>query len=140
MGRDNIVKKTRDVLKDLRQFGMVLAAILIVFGAIHFLKHRMILAQWFCGVGLFVLYLGLSAPGMLKNVYAVFLKAAHAIGWFNTRVILILIYYAILTPIAFIVRISGKDLLNEKIEKNISSYWAKRQSAKPTKEQLEKQF
>ena len=134
------MKKTRDELKDLRRFGIALAAILIVFGSIHFLKHRMILAQWFCGVGLIVLCVGLSAPGMLKNVYAVFLKAAHAIGWFNTRVILILIYYAILTPIAFIVRISGKDLLNEKLEKNISSYWAKRQLAKPTKEQLKKQF
>ena len=134
------MKKTRDELKDLRQFGMVLAAVLTVFGAIHFLKHRMILAQWFCGVVLIVLCLGLLAPGMLKNVYAVFLKAAHAIGWFNTRVILILIYYVILTPIAIIVRICGKDPLNRKIEKSASGYWSVRQSAKPVKEQLEKQF
>jgi hypothetical protein len=134
------VKKTRDELKDLRQFGIVLAAILIVFGAIHFLKHRTILAEWFCGAGLIVLCLGLLAPRRLKNVYAVFLKVAHAIGWFNTRVILILIYYAILTPIAVILRICGKDLLNRKIEKSVSSYWSVRQSAKPTKEQLERQF
>ena len=134
------MKKERNELKDLRQFGIALAVILIVSGAIHFLKHRMILSQWFCGVGLIVLCLGLLAPRMLKNVYAVFLKVAHAIGWFNTRVILILIYYAILTPIAFIVKMCGKDLLNKKLEKNISSYWVKRQSAKPTREQLEKQF
>ena len=134
------MKKTRDESKDLKQFGIVLAAILIVFGAIHFLKHRMILSQWFCSVGLIALCLGLAAPRMLKNVYAIFLKVAHAIGWFNTRVILILIYYAILTPIAIIVRICGKDLLDRKIEKSVSSYWAIRQSAKPTKEQLEKQF
>ena len=134
------MKKTRDELKNLRHFGIAFAVILIVFGAIHFLKHRMILSQWFCSVGLIVLCLGLLAPRMLRHVYAVFLKVAHAIGWFNTRVIIILIYYVILTPIALIVRIFGKDLLNRKIEKNISSYWAKRQSAKPTKEQLEKQF
>ena len=134
------MQKKRDELKDLRQFGIALAAMLTVFGAIHFLKQHTILAQWFCGVGLAILCIGLSAPRMLKHVYAVFLKVAHAIGWFNTRVILILIYYAILTPIALIVRISGKDLLNRRIEKNISSYWAIRQSAKPTKEQLEKQF
>jgi len=134
------MQKKRDESKDLRQFGMVLASILIVFGAIHFLKHHIILAQWFCGIGLIVLFLGVLAPRMLKNVYAVFLKVAHAIGWFNTRVILILIYYVVLTPIAIVVRICGKDLLNRKIEKSVSSYWSTRQSTKPTKEQLEKQF
>jgi len=134
------VKKKHDELKDLKQFGIVLAAILIIFGAIHFLKHRMILAQWFCGIGLIVLCIGLLAPRMLKNVYAIFLKVAHAIGWFNTRVILILIYYVILTPIALILGIFGKDLLSRKIEKSVSSYWAARQSTKPAKEQLKKQF
>ena len=74
------MKKKHDELKDLKQFGIVLAAILIIFGAIHFLKHRMILAQWFCGIGLIVLCIGLLAPRMLKNVYAIFLKVAHAIG------------------------------------------------------------
>ena len=134
------MQKKRDELKDLRQFGMVLAIISIVSGSIYFLKHRIILAQWFCGAGLVVLSLGLLAPRTLKHVYTVFLKAAHAIGWFNTRVILILIYYIVLTPIALVVKIFGKDLLNRKMDKNTSSYWAKRELVKPVKEELEKQF
>lgn len=134
------MQKKRDELKDLRQFGIVLAAILIVFGAIHFLKHRMVLTQWFCGVGLIVLCLGLLAPRMLKNVYVVFLKVAHVIGWFNTRAILIMIYFLIVTPIAMIMKIFGKDPLNRKIEKNISTYWIKRPVPKVVKEQMEKQF
>lgn len=134
------MQKKRDELKDLRQFEMVLAGLLVIFGTIHYMKHRLVLAQWFFGIGLAVFCIGLLGPRLLKPIYAIFLKVAHAIGWFNTRVILILIYYVILTPIALIVRIFGKDLLNRKIEKNISSYWATRQSAKPTREQLEKQF
>lgn len=134
------MKKTRDELKDLRQFGMVLAGILIVFGAIHFIKHRMIFTQWFCGVGLIVLCLGLLVPRMLKNVYTVFLKVAHAIGWFNTRGILIMIYFLLVTPIAIVMKIFGKDPLNRKIDKNALTYWVKRPVPKTTKEQLEKQF
>ncbi len=134
------MKKTCDELKDLRQFGIALAGILTVFGTIHHMRHHLLPAQWFAGVGIAVLCVALLAPRLLKPVYTIFLKVAHAIGWFNTRVILILIYYAILTPIAFIVKMCGKDFLNEKIEKNISSYWSTRQSTKSTKEQLEKQF
>jgi multisubunit Na+/H+ antiporter MnhG subunit len=134
------MQKKRDELKDLRQFGMVLAAILIVFGSIHFLRHRIVPAGWFCGIGMIVLCLGLLAPGLLKNVYAVFLKLAHALGWFNTRAILIIIYFLLLTPIALIMKMFGKDPLNRKIYKGELSYWVKRQTIKPAKDQLEKQF
>ncbi len=134
------MKRTKNESKDLRQFGIALASILTVFGAFHFLKHRIIFAQWFCGVGLIVLCLGLLASRMLKYVYAVFLKAAHVIGWFNTRVILIVIYSLLVTPIAIMMKIFGKDPLNRKICKNESSYWVKRQIIKSTKDQLEKQF
>ena len=134
------MKKTRNELKDLRQFGIALAGILAVFGAIHNTRHHSSSAQWYAVAGLAILCAGILAPKLLKPVYAIFLKAAHAIGWFNTRVILALIYYVILTPIAIILRIFGKDLLNRKMEKNVSSYWNTRQSAKPAKEQLEKQF
>lgn len=132
--------KKSNELKDLRRFGIVLAGILAVFGTIHHIKHHLLPAHWFAEVGLVILCIGLLAPRLLKPIYAIFLKVAYAIGWFNTRVILIPIYYVILTPIALIVRISGKDLLNRKIEKTISSYWVTRPSDKILKQQFEKQF
>ncbi len=134
------MQKKRDELKDLRQFGIVLAGILIVFGSIHFMKHRTIFAQWFCGTGLIVLCAGLFAPRMLKYAYAVFLKVAHAIGWFNTRVILIIIYFLLVTPIAIMMKIFCKDPLSRKMDKSASTYWLNRPEPKAVKEQLEKQF
>ncbi len=77
---------------------------------------------------------------MLKNVYAVFLKVAHAIGWFNTRAILIVIYFLFITPIAVVMKLFGKDPLNRKIDRNASTYWAKRPVLKAGKERLERQF
>lgn len=132
--------KPRNEIKDLRQFGIVLAGILLVFGFIHFLKGRAVLFRYFLGFGLVFLALSLAIPRSLKGVYAVFLKIAHMLGWFNTRVILIFIYYVVLTPIALVFRLSGKDLLNRKPDKNAKSYWIKRTVTKPLKEQLEKQF
>jgi len=134
------MKNKRDELKDLRQFGMALAGILMVFGAIHFMKNRIAFAQWFCGTGLAVLCAGLFAPRTLRYIYAIFLKIAHAIGWFNTRVILAIIYFLLLTPIAVAMKILGKDPLKRKIDKSASTYWVRRPASKAVKEQLEKQF
>ena len=76
----------------------------------------------------------------LRPVYAVFIKVAHAIGWFNTKVILTLIYFALITPIAVIMRVLGNDPLNMKTDKKLSTYWVKRPVLKAAREQLEKQF
>jgi len=134
------VKKTRDELKSLRQFGTSLAAILVILGAINFLKGRMGWYPWFFGLSFIVILLVLISPKSLRPIHIVFTKIAHAIGWFNTRAVLIIIYYILVTPTAIIMKIFGKDPLNRKICKNESSYWVKRQTIKSTKDQLEKQF
>lgn len=134
------MKKTRDELKDLRQFGITLSLILILLGAIHFVRHRMVISQWFFSIGLIVLCLSALKPVLLRSVYAVFLKIAHAIGWFNTRVILIVIFFVVVTPISVIIRIFGKDPLNRKIDKGAPTYWTKRQKESSVRTSLERQF
>ena len=134
------MKKIRNELKDLRRFGITLSLVLILFGLVNFIRHRMVVSQWFFIIGLAILCLGVLKPVLLRSVYAVFLKITHAIGWFNTRVILVFIFFAIITPIAIIMKIFGKDLLNRKIDKSALTYWVKRPVFKAVKEQLEKQF
>lgn len=134
------MERARNNLKDLRQFGMMLAGISAVFGFIHCSKEHFVISQLFFWAGLSALCISLFAPGSLKPVYAVFLKVAHAIGWFNTRVILILIYFVIVTPISVMMRIVGKDSLDRKTDKDRLTYWAKRPVPKAIKEKLEKQF
>lgn len=132
--------KKRNELTDIKQFGITLTVILAIFGTLHFIKHHIVPAQWFFGISIALFLVSISMPKMLKPVYVIFLKVAHALGWFNTRVILILIYYMLITPIALIMRIFGKDLLNRKIDDKAPSYWVKRPVLKPSNEQLEKQF
>jgi hypothetical protein len=134
MKKENIDKK------DLRQFGMVLALILALFAFIHFRKEHFDLSMWlsvFSGISL------LSAaliPAALMPVFKIFTKIAHALGWVNTRLILALVYYIIVTPIGLVFRILRKDLLGLKMDKNKSSYWLEHHSGGVTTESLEKQF
>jgi hypothetical protein len=126
--------------KDLRQFGIVLSAILGVFGLVHFLKGHAGAYPWFWGTGAVSLALSLFVPRAMRPVYIAFTKIAHAIGWFNTRVILTLIYYVILTPIALIMRLLRKDPLHRRLARDLTSYWIERASVTAAKESLEKQF
>lgn len=77
---------------------------------------------------------------MAKLLFVIFTKIGHAIGWINTRVLLALIYFILIIPIALVMKIIGRDPLIRKIDKNEMSYWVKRATIKPTKKKLEKQF
>lgn len=127
-------------IKDLKQFGIVFGIILAVFGSIHCIKDRVHVYPWFFIFALVLILCALIAPKILKPVYIVFLKIAHTIGWFNTRVILILVYYVLLVPIGFCVKIFGGDILNRRIDRNVESYWVERKPVTVAKESLEKQF
>lgn len=78
-----------------------------------------------------------AAPVLL--IIAIFIKPAarklaqgwlmfsHVIGFINTRIILFLIFFLWLTPIAFIYRIFHKDILNIQPNKRLTTYWSIRE-------------
>ena len=126
--------------KDLRQFGIVLGLILIALGGLHFRKGNDAIFPWLLTIGLLSVVTGTFLPGILRPTYKVFTKVTHAIGWFNTRVILIVVYYFILTPIGLLMRLFGKDPMDRKIKKYADSYWTKHSKVTATKTDLLKQF
>lgn len=132
--------KPRNELKDLKQFGSVLAGILLIFGTINFLKGRTNVCFWLFGFAVITIFLVLAAPKHIKPIYVIFSKIGHMIGWVNTRIILTLIYFGFITPIALMMKIFGRDSFNRKINKSEMSYWVKHVTAKATKEKLEKQY
>jgi len=132
--------KKQTTINDLRQFGIVLGFILGVFGSIHLLKGHTSAYPRFFGAGSISLGLGIFIPHLLRFPFIIFMKAAHAIGWINTRVILIIVYFVILTPISLIMRLLGKGLLDKVAKENVESYWIRTNKANTFKESLVKQF
>lgn len=57
-----------------------------------------------------------------------------------SRMILIILFYGILTPIGLVMRFFGKDFLDLKIDNSKKSYWNYRQERVLKKEDYEKQF
>ncbi len=69
---------------------------------------------------------GYGAYPLIRPVYLGWMKFAFVLGWINTRILLGLFFYLVVTPIGLGMRLFGKDLLDEKIERSQASYWQKR--------------
>ena len=57
-----------------------------------------------------------------------------------SRIILTALFYVGVTPIGIIMRIFGKDMLDEKIDKKRSSYWHDRSAEVKDKKSYENQY
>jgi len=67
------------------------------------------------------------------------MKFAHVLGWINTRIILTLVYFLIISPIALIFKVIGKDPMNLKYEET-ETYWKKAEEKEFVKERYRRQF
>ncbi len=66
-------------------------------------------------------------------------KLGEILAWINTRIILTLIFYGVLTPIGLWLRLTGKDLLQLKRKPSLKSYWLE-SVGRLDKNQLTKQY
>lgn len=64
----------------------------------------------------------LISPRAFRSVRTVWMRLATILAWVNTRIILSLLFYAVLTPIGVIMRIF-RDPLDRRLSDGRSSYW-----------------
>lgn len=127
--------------KDLKQFGVVLGIILVVIAGLQMLRgHHPALPKYFISIAVIAEICACIKPGLLKPIFIIFTKVGKVIGWVNTRVLLMLVFYLIMTPIGMILRLCGKDLLQQKMGKDEGSYWQERTTQYFAPEHYEKQF
>jgi ABC-type uncharacterized transport system permease subunit len=76
--------------------------------------------------------LGVLAPSVLKPLQKVWMALALCLGWVMSRVILCVIFYAVMTPISLILRLSRKELLQRKWREKKDTFWTNHAINKPT--------
>lgn len=65
---------------------------------------------------------GLIFSRVLIPVFRVWMTLGHFLGWLNTRVILAICFYGLVTPIGLFMRMIGKDPLLCEFDARIVSY------------------
>jgi hypothetical protein len=121
---------------ELRRFGLVTGALLVLlFALLPLSRHRPAHAwAWLAGGALIAL--GLAAPQSLARLHRGWILVGHALGWINLRLILIAVFFLILTPLALLLRLFGHDALGGAAVDG--SY--RRKSTAPARERLERPY
>lgn len=76
---------------------------------------------------------------VLKKLFNIWMMFAHALGWVNTRIILSLVYFVIITPLSLAFKLLGNDPMNRRFEP-VESYWLEREEKGFRQEDYGKQF
>jgi hypothetical protein len=70
---------------------------------------------------------GLLAPSLLKPLFIVWMKFGEVMNFVMTRVVLGLVYFVAITPMAIVRRALGYDPLKMKLDRTAATYWQKRE-------------
>lgn len=65
---------------------------------------------------------GLWRPVWLGPAYRIWMRLAMALNWLNTRILLALVFYGIMTPLGLTLRLLDKDPLTRRFGRDALSY------------------
>lgn len=91
--------------KDHHRTGIVLGALAVVIGG-----------------------LGLIKPAAVRWIFVGWMVLAFPIGWLISLMMLVLMFYLLVTPVALFFRLRGRDLLARKPAPNRPSFWVPKQT------------
>jgi len=109
--------------KELQKFGLVTGGIVAgLFGLFlpWVFNHALPIWPWIITAVLVIW--ALILPATLAPVYKTWMRIGMALGWFNTRLILGILFFLIFTPIGLIMRLFSYDPMHRKIDENIDTY------------------
>ena len=107
--------------KQLRTFGLLVGGILCAIALWPVIGSQN--PRWWALVpGALLVFVALIAPGFLGPVQRVWMRAADALGWVNTRILLGVVFYGLITPMGCVMRLLGNDPLQRRYEPGIDSY------------------
>jgi len=67
--------------------------------------------------------LGLLVPATIRWVYVGCMIVAFPVGWVVSLVMLALMFYCVITPVALFFRLRGRDLLRRAPPRDAASFW-----------------
>ncbi|MCU0782551.1 MAG: SxtJ family membrane protein [Verrucomicrobia bacterium] len=110
--------------KVLRQFAAAWLVFFLAWAAVQWLKRGHPTAALVLGaLAIVVGGLGLVSPTTIRWFYVGCMIVAFPIGWVVSLVMLAVMFYGVITPVALFFRLRGRDLLHRAPPRNVTSFW-----------------
>jgi hypothetical protein len=108
-----------------KSFGVVFSIVFLII-ALYPLINSEDVRLWAIIVSAIFLLLAFIAPKVLELPNKLWFKFGILLGSIIAPVVMALVYFITVLPTGLIMRLLGKDLLKQKLDKNAKSYWIER--------------
>ncbi len=125
--------------EELRKFVITISIALGVLGCL-ILWRKGGAGLIFISIGAVIFLVGLARPMALAHLYKAWMALALVLGLVMSHIILGVVYYLVVTPIGFFMRIVAKDQLRLGFDPKAHSYWVRREKKEWNRKSYEKMF
>jgi len=123
-----------------RTFGLVFTVIFsLVAGYAWYKEFSIAWVETFLVLSLAFLICALVAPKVLRPLNKAWYQLGLLMGRFVSPIILGILFFVVITPVAIAMRLAGRDALLLK-KRNVDSYWIDRKPPGPEPESFKEQF
>ena len=106
----------------LRRFGYLVGGIFGVIGLWPLVWRQENPRWWGLALTVILVVPALVAPRALAPLYRVWMALGEVLAWINTRIILGVVFYGVVTPIGLVMRLIGHDPMRRRFERVGDSY------------------
>ena len=135
---------SRDDTRQLRVVAGALLALVTAITAIRYLLRGFPEGTPFglilIAIAAVVFVVALLSPRPLGPAFRCWMAFARAVGWFNARLLLSVLFYLVFTPIGLIMRLIRRDALHRDFNSSKSSFWIPKEEPKDGLERYTRQF
>ncbi len=118
--------------KQLRSFGFTVGGIFALMALWPAVVRGQTPRWWALAAAGGLLVPALVFPRVLFWPHRGWTALGHVLGWINTRIILGLVFYVIVTPMGMVRRWLGKDPMGKRLRPDLESYRVLRQPRPPS--------
>jgi len=110
--------------RELRAFGIGLVIFSFALAGLSYLRlHDLTRSELIFGIGCALSAVYFAASPLRRPIYLGWTYATFPIGWLISHLALALVFYFVVTPIALVMRLGGRDTLKLHFDRSTSSYW-----------------
>ena len=121
-----------------RSFGLVFAMFFAVVAINRVWTGRE--WEWWAAASVLMIVLAFAVPAVLAPFNRLWYRFGMLLSRIVQPIVLGLLFFVMVTPIALIMRSTGKDPLRLRFRKDLDSYWIARPPAGPSGSSLSRQF
>lgn len=133
------IKNISSDKSDLRKFGLTIGIASGLLAGL-FLWRQRDYYLYFLIFSLACISIAFVWPVLLKPFQKTWMTLAILLGWVVTRIILIVLFYLVVTPTGILMRLLGKNPLDLKFSDRTDSYWIPKKQLDFERKNYERQF